>query len=177
VDTVNDLGAPRLITSRLSLRPLTALDLDVIHAVWTSAGVRRFLFDDDILSLSRTREMLERNVRLFDEDRLGLWGGWSSSDARLIAFGGFWYFRDPPELELVYGVVEDEWGRGYATEVGGALVAHAFGPLRMSRIRASTDAGNRASVRVLEKLGFQFVREAFVGKAETRFYELSGRNA
>ena len=42
----------------------------------------------------------------------------------------------------------------------------------MPSLRASTDAANRASVRVLEKTGFRFVRRAEVGGLDTVFYGL-----
>lgn len=161
-----------LTTARLYLRPLSESDVDIVHAVWTSAGVRRFLFDDAAIPLSRTREMCATNTRLFADRGFGLWGAWAAESDRLIGFGGFWYFREPPVLELAYGIVEDEWGRGYATELAGALVAHGFGLLAMPLIRATTDAGNASSVRVLEKVGFRLTQRAQVGRLDTLFYEL-----
>jgi RimJ/RimL family protein N-acetyltransferase len=41
----------------------------------------------------------------------------------------------------------------------------------MTVIRASTDAANVASIRVLEKLGGAFDRRDIVGGLETVFYE------
>ncbi|WP_226579481.1 GNAT family N-acetyltransferase [Acuticoccus sediminis] len=46
------------------------------------------------------------------------------------------------------------WGRGYATEAAAAVVAHAFGTLGLGRLQSGYLAGNVASCRVLEKLGF-----------------------
>ena len=166
-----------LISARLSLRPLGHEDLEVSHSIWTSAGVRRFLFDDEVMAISRAREMLATNTRLFAECGFGLWGASMHGDSRLIGFGGFWYFREPPELELVYGVVEDKWGRGYGTELAAGVVAHGFHVLGMASIRASTDADNEASHRVLEKLGFRLIRRGTVGTLDTLFYELRPRES
>jgi RimJ/RimL family protein N-acetyltransferase len=41
-------------------------------------------------------------------------------------------------------------------------------------LRASTDAGNTASVRVLDRLGFTPVRRAVAGGLDTLFYERVG---
>jgi RimJ/RimL family protein N-acetyltransferase len=50
------------------------------------------------------------------------------------------------------------WGRGYATEAGRAMLAFGFERLDLHRIWAECVADNRASARVLEKLGMR--REA-----------------
>jgi RimJ/RimL family protein N-acetyltransferase len=42
----------------------------------------------------------------------------------------------------------------------------------MPVVRASTDIGHTASVRVLEKLGARFDRRAKLGDLDTLFYEL-----
>jgi RimJ/RimL family protein N-acetyltransferase len=44
--------------------------------------------------------------------------------------------------------------KGYATEATNALLRFAFGPLRMRRVGITHAAGNEASRRVIEKLGF-----------------------
>jgi RimJ/RimL family protein N-acetyltransferase len=56
-----------------------------------------------------------------------------------------------------------------------AVIAYCFDSLAMSVVRASTDAANMASIRVLEKLGFDFVHRSTVGGLDTVFYELARR--
>ena len=50
------------------------------------------------------------------------------------------------------------WGKGYATEAARALIRFGFSKLRLHRIWATCDVRNKASARVLEKLGMK--REA-----------------
>ncbi|WP_369183445.1 GNAT family N-acetyltransferase [Streptomyces sp. Y1] len=56
---------------------------------------------------------------------------------------------------LGYALRRDAWGRGYAGELAGLLCGLAFGPLGVHRLVALTDVDNRASARVLTRLGFQ----------------------
>jgi ribosomal-protein-alanine N-acetyltransferase len=161
-----------LTTTRCVLRPFTDADADQLHDLWTSAGVRRFLWDDEVIPIARTRAAIERSQRLLLEGRVGLWGAWPTGSPNLIAFGGLWPFRDPPELELLYGVAEPFWGKGYAMEIARAVIAHCFGSLDMPALRASTDGANAASVRVLEKLGFRLDRREEVGGLDTIFFEM-----
>jgi ribosomal-protein-alanine N-acetyltransferase len=167
VDIV-ELTSPRCV-----LRPLAAPDTEALHALWTSAGVRRFLWDDEIIPIERTRASIELNHRLFAEHGYGLWGARPTAADDLIGFGGLWPFRDPPELELVYGIADAQCGRGYATEIARAVIARCFDVLDMAVVRASTDVGNTPSARVLEKLGFRFTRRATVAGLDTLFYELT----
>lgn len=45
-------------------------------------------------------------------------------------------------------------GRGMATEAAGAVLANAYSRYGISSVHAVVDAPNRASCRVLERLGF-----------------------
>jgi RimJ/RimL family protein N-acetyltransferase len=63
----------KLATERLELRPVAAPDLPAVHALWTTAHVRRFLFDDRELSLDASaalvRHAAERlGIRRIDAD-------------------------------------------------------------------------------------------------------------
>lgn len=59
-------------------------------------------------------------------------------------------------MELGYWLAEPCWGRGISAEACRAVVSHAFAACEPVRMQARVVAGNRASVRVLEKLGFRF---------------------
>jgi [ribosomal protein S5]-alanine N-acetyltransferase len=56
-----------------------------------------------------------------------------------------------------YCLDDKAWGQGFATEAAGAVLQWAFGTLDLNRVQSGADTRNRASERVLEKLGF--VRE------------------
>jgi [ribosomal protein S5]-alanine N-acetyltransferase len=163
-----------LTTARFALQPIKRDDERLLHELWSSAGVRRFLWDDQAIPIARTKAAIEQSHRLFGERHFGLWGAWSiEGPPTLVGFGGLWPFREPPELELLFGVSEPHWGRGYATEIAKAVIEYCFDSLAMPLVRASTDVGNVASIRVLEKLGFGFVFRSPVGGLDMVFYELS----
>jgi len=168
----------RLLTPRMTLSPLRVLDTEALHVLWTTPGVRRFLWDDEIIPLKQTADVVRRSHALFAERGLGLWGAQLRDSAsrheegKLAGFAGYWFFRDPPELELLYGVAEPLWGRGLATELARVMVDYAWAALGFHEVHASTDGGNSASVRVLEKLGFVMTRRAVVGGLDTVFFRL-----
>jgi RimJ/RimL family protein N-acetyltransferase len=93
-------------------------------------------------------------------DRVG-WFGWYALAAGdgaagpvLVASGGF---KGPPQdgtAEIGYSVLPQFQGRGYATEMVGALVRWALRQPGVARVEAETEWANPASVRVLRKAGF-----------------------
>ena len=158
-------------TQRCELRPIAAADTVEIHDLWITPGVRRFLWDDEIIPRERAAEAVATSRELFERHRFGLWVVRLQGSPAIQGFAGIWPFRDPPEFELLFGIAEPLWGQGYAVEAARAVLAYCAAVLEMPTIRASTDAGNRASVRVLEKLGFTEVRRATVGGLDTIFFE------
>lgn len=94
------------------------------------------------------------------------------SRAEVVGFGAFWFFRDPPELELMFGLADEWCGHGYGREIARAIVEYGFDVLQMLAIRASTDAAHADSRRLLEDLGFARERQAVVTGLDTVFYEL-----
>lgn len=160
-------------TERLFFRPLTQADADALHGLWTDAGVREHLWDGEIIAREKTEEVVRRSRELFETAGLGLWAVLPRAGEALAGFCGYWYFRDPPELELLYGIAVERWGMGLATEAARAMLRYGFEVLGFEHVAASTDAANTASVRVLEKLGMRLEKRAVVGGLDTLFYSVS----
>jgi [ribosomal protein S5]-alanine N-acetyltransferase len=59
-------------------------------------------------------------------------------------------------MELGYWLAEPFWGRGLAVEACRVLLDHVFREYGPERLQARVIAGNVASSRVLDKVGFRF---------------------
>ena len=77
-----------------------------------------------------------------------------------------------PEVEVGYRVAAAWWGRGIATEMATALVAVARDRLGLEEIVAFTLPENRASRRVMEKVGFTYERDIEWAKLPHVLYRL-----
>jgi ribosomal-protein-alanine N-acetyltransferase len=161
-----------LETPRLRLAPFGPDEAGLLHQLWMDPGVRRYLWDDQVIPPEQTAETIEKSEELFRRHGYGLWSLRWRETGELIGFAGYWHFRDPPELELLFGLAPGVWGRGLAAEASRELLRHAFEDLGFTEVRASTDAENRASLRVLEKLGMPCKRRATVQGLDTVFYSL-----
>lgn len=76
------------------------------------------------------------------------------------------------EAVLAFYLARPFWGRGLATEAGRAFVDCGFRVLKLARIVAGMNAKNAASIRVVEKLGFQWLRSGEGGGSGWHKYEL-----
>jgi [ribosomal protein S5]-alanine N-acetyltransferase len=161
-----------LVTERLRLAPLVPNEADELHALWTEPAVRRYLWGDRILTPSHTLEVLRQSEECWHGQGWGLCSVRQIEVPRMIGFGGYWYVREPPELELVLGLGTGWWNRGFATEAGRRLIRYAFEQLRLPEVCGSTAAANVRSRRLMERLGMRFVRQESIDGRATMFYRI-----
>src|SRR5688572_21808133 len=159
-----------IVTSRLSLRPVSIDEVDALHAMWTDADVRRYLWDDVIIPRERAEEVVRSIITSFERDGRGMWCIYEHAGHTPCGFCGFLPRESAEPAELIYGLLPAAWGRGYATESARAVIEYAFGTLNVAHIVAATDVPNGASIRVMERLGMRFVRREAVNGVELVFY-------
>ena len=166
--------ASTLTTERLLLAPFEAAQLASLHALWTDADVRRYLWDDEVIPLETAREIVDGSVRDF---RLRGYGFWAlhlvDAPEQLIGFCGFREFEETGTPELLYGILPAYWGRGLVSEACHAAIGFGFERCGFTKIVAATDTPNQPSVRVMQRLGMVFDgRREFHG-LDTVFYTLT----
>ena len=164
-----------LTTARLRLRPVKGEDVPVLLRHWSRPLVRRWLWDDRLPSLAEVNAVVESSTRSWQQAGYGLWVIEPRQMVHCIGTVGFraaaW---EPDANELVYSLDPAWWGNRLATEAGRAVIAWAFEKHRWPRIVGATDIPNRASARVLERIGMRFVREGTLEpNVPTVFYEIT----
>lgn len=135
-------------------------------------GVRRYLLDDGLVSAEWVRDEIVASERRFAQAGTGLWSIRTEDDPRIVGFVGFREFFDPPQLQLLYGLLPGCWGRGLATEAAARICELAFEELGFHEVLAATDLPNDASVRVLQRLGMKQVRTSDEGVAGTAYFRV-----
>lgn len=156
-----------LQTDRLLLRPYGRADVDALERIFGDPDVRRYLFDDEVMPREWVEAEAAANERLFAERGYGVAlvyprdssAGASGVAVEAMGFAGFRPFFTPPELQLLYGLLPEHWGKGYATEVASALVRHGFEDHGFTEVIGVTDPPNRASMRVMARAGMRFFEQ------------------
>jgi RimJ/RimL family protein N-acetyltransferase len=160
------IGLP-VETARLRIRPFEpAADAEALHELWGNAEAMRFIPGAGQGSVAGTRARLRSAL---DRAPTG-WGFWALDERGGRLVGGAGLFPEAwegPEVELAYHVVPSAWGRGYATEAGAALLDAAWRETDLDRVVAFAFEENRASTRVMEKLGMRLE-----GHVEYRGYDV-----
>jgi RimJ/RimL family protein N-acetyltransferase len=86
-----------------------------------------------------------------------VWTARRTTDGTFV--GWFCLWPDSASLaELGYRLRRTDWGQGFASEGGAALIDWGFGYKRYDQVVSCTMAVNRGSRRVMEKLGMRHAR-------------------
>ena len=67
--------------------------------------------------------------------------------------------EENPETEIGYALMQEFWGRGLATELAQMSARVGFAMFDFPNLVSFTSPTNRASRRVMEKVGFSFERD------------------
>jgi RimJ/RimL family protein N-acetyltransferase len=143
-----------LTTERLLLRPFTPADQEAIHAVYSDPEVMRHVGHGAHKTIAETANALRIYGEVLARRGYSFLAVTEREGGALIGDGGLHPLAGQgPDVELGYTLARSAWGRGYATELGRALIEHAFGVLRAPRVVAQVEPANLGSRHVLEKLG------------------------
>ena len=144
-------------TDRLELRPVRDEDIDRILEYRNSPDVTYWLLRT-VVDPAAFRKAWRRAAEDPDDHSVAvLRDGAVIGTVSLELVDGMGQPGMPPRTEAQLGYIFDpaHAGHGYATEAVTAMVAHAFDRLGVRRLTAGCFADNRASVRILEKVGMR----------------------
>jgi [ribosomal protein S5]-alanine N-acetyltransferase len=143
-----------LTTARLHLRPFTLADHEAVHAVYSDPEVMRYVGHGAHQTLAETANALRIYGEVLARHGYSFLAVTDRRTGVLLGDGGLHPLAGRgPDVELGYTLARSAWGRGYATELGRALVERAFTVLHAPRVVAQVEPANLASRHVLEKLG------------------------
>lgn len=163
----------RLETNRLLFRDHEPSDLDAYCAMESDPEYR---YPQPV----HPRSELERRFRdtWLVRKPMGLLATVYKASDEYIGRCGLYPLRDasgevvPNEALIAFYLARPYWGQGLASEAGGAFVRYGFQTLGLSRIEAGINAQNLASIRVVEKLGFHWLRSGGDGTIRWHDFEL-----
>ena len=160
-------------TARLVLRRPVASDAHAIFECYASdAEVTKYLAWPRHTAIEETRMFLQFSDAEWARWPVGPLLIFSRADGTLLGGSGL-AFEAPHRAATGYVLAKDQWGKGYATEVLGAIVEVARS-VGVQRLYAICHVDHVASRRVMEKCGFD--REALL-RRHTVFPNLSGEAA
>ena len=146
-----------LKTSRLVLRPVAPSDAPALFAARGDSQVMQYWDWPEMASPHEVEKIIRAHAEELQSGRTLWWvaaesgGGPAVGECDLSEID-----RHHKRAEVGFLFARGYWGRGYAAEAMRAVIAYAFDELGLERLWARCHAGNAASVRLLEHLGFQY---------------------
>lgn len=149
-----------LETTRLILRPFCLEDLDLIFRLYSDKEIMRYM-PNDLMNLETAQTHLGKIVRDWTERPLTNceMAVISKEDQKKIGRARIHLDLEADTAMIGWLLLQDQWGKGYATEMTQALLAHCFDVLGVHRVCALCHPENIGSWSVLEKCHMR--REAY----------------
>lgn len=160
-----------LETSRLVLRQFTIADVDNLVALDSDRTVMRFING----GTPSDREVIQKQILKWFTyyEKYKSYGLWASIEKSTQDFIGWFHFYPgienafavelnlvtDNEIALGYRLCKSSWGKGYATEASQALLTKGFDEWGVEKVSAWALIANKASIRVMEKVGLQFEKD------------------
>ena len=149
-----DRFAATLATDRLVLRPLLAADAPRVRDLAGADAIASTIPHlPHPYELHHAETWIEGHAAAFDEGTTLELGIHAREEDGLV--GAVALHLAPPHerADLGYWIGTPFWGRGYAREAAGAMLRHGFDTLGLHRVHAHHLTRNRASGRVLRRIG------------------------
>ncbi|MGW7360626.1 GNAT family N-acetyltransferase [Streptomyces sp. NPDC054802] len=146
-----------LRTGRLVLERYVPEDEDCFVALFQDTRVSRWMGDGPSAEADDRALFGRIFTKVYAESLFDVWA--VRRDGRLVGHAEIKRTDAVEGHEIVYALAPGAWGCGLGTEVAQAVVAHGFRTLGLTEVHATVAASNAASLAVLDKLGFEYVRE------------------
>ena len=147
----------RIETPNLLLRPFDESDFDAVHDYGSDPNVTRYQGWGPN-SEADTRSFIQRSIRAMQTPESGeiVFAIVEQASSRLVGGCGLTVRgRQSRVFEIGYTLNPNFWRRGIGSEAVEHLMAFAFDTLAAHRIFALIDPENRASIALIERLGFR----------------------
>lgn len=145
---------PILNSKRMKLRPPSETDQENIYRLGSSVAVMKHI--NGGIPQNRAEAKLDLQKRLKTASMpLGYWIAETIDTGEFIGWMCLKQLDESPHIEIGYRFLENFWGKGLATEGSFTILNYAFHTLKIEEVVAVAREENRASTRVMEKVGMK----------------------
>jgi len=115
----------------------------------------RYTGDRPFESIAEARAFLD-SYDVYERYGYGRWAVVRRFDENCLGWCGLKYSPESGETDIGFRFFRKYWGQGYATEAAQACLDYGLQKLGLEQIVGRAMQSNRASVRVLEKIGMRY---------------------
>ena len=156
-----------LETKRLIIGHFTCTDIHVWASIEADPLVRKFV-DGKCLSREEAGHYVKMSMDSYAVNGFGRFAVRSKTSKRLIGMCGF--LRQDEEIDFGYRYSAETWGKGIGYEAANKVLNYGLEHLKLKKICAGVAIENIPSIKILEKLGFEFEKNFFVDQTKAAKY-------
>jgi ribosomal-protein-alanine N-acetyltransferase len=153
-----------IISENLILRPFILDDTGKVYLMSLEDGMKKWIPDQVYADENEAHEVLTYLITCYEipdpKVKPFVLGIELKDTGELIGHAGLSPLNNG-EVEIGYAIEEKHQGKGYATEAVRSLSEYAISHFGLKNSTGVVDSMNTASVKVLEKAGYKFVKEEF----------------
>lgn len=159
-------------SNRLYFRKFEIEDTQTLFALNADERVIRYTGDLAFESVVTAKRFIQ-NYRDYDLYGIGRWMMIEKLTMTALGWCGLKYLPDLQEIDLGYRLFHQYWNQGYATEASLATLNFGFEVMQFDEIVGRAWKINVASIRVLEKCGMVFWKDAIFDQQPGSYYKIS----
>lgn len=157
-------------TPRLLLRQFTLEDASLIQQLNSDPEVLKYLHEPPLETVEHAKHILTTVILPQYENNLGRWAIHTKDNNEFIGWCGLKHRPELDEIDLGYRLKKTAWGKGYAKEAAQHTIDHGLNKLQLPVITGRAHIENLASLKILEKIGMQFIKEETVDDCPVKTY-------
>lgn len=153
-----------LQTERMRIRQFREEDFGAYFAMESNDEVMRYISGRG-RSYAESRDRFNRFLSEYKQDPgFGAWAVCLKDNPKLIGTCCLNFIDDTTIRQIGYKFSTNFQGKGLATELAGALIHYAIESCRLAEVSAVCDPENKASEKVMQKAGMEYIgRGQFFG--------------
>ena len=163
-------------TPRLLLRRFIEADAPLLLQLNSNPEVLKYLHEPLLESEAQALHVINTIIFPQYKNNLGRWAIHLKSNNHFIGWCGLKYLPDSNEIDLGYRLMQQYWGNGYAFEAAKYTVDYGFNQLHLKTIVGRAHVENIASLKILQKVGMQFIKDEVVDNCPVKTYSLTNPN-
>jgi len=152
-------GQDSIETERTILRNFIIDDAEEFYALNLDKEVLKYTGDQPFENVQASKDFLT-NYDQYEKYGVGRFAVIEKATSKLIGWCGLKYNPDKDEYDIGFRFFRDYWNRGFATETAERCLGFGLNELGIARIVGRAMKENKASIKVLEKIGMTF-KETF----------------
>lgn len=143
-------------TERLFLRKITLDDKENMFRLHSDPDVQKYTGEPVVESIEEIEKAIRIRVKDYEKYGYGRWATFLKNEMQFVGWAGLAYLPEFDKIDLGYRFLPEFWGSGLATEASRAILTYGFEKLELKRIIAIAMKENKASIKVMEKVGMVF---------------------